>query len=287
LLQKTFIIVTSTFHRIPLHPGYTPWDLLISATATPLLTHLHLHAYLIRTSWTAPSLYLTLTSTLSLSIILVQTPPGLDLSCQTSHQVGLSPCPGLISTAGSASPLSRVQPHCRVASLSPPCPGKNPIVGLASLPLPYPVLSPIIGLASLSSPYPDTTCLFVLSCSGHIIAQTVAWYLDFSVVHDLWHLLISACQLLCRPFIKSFIQGFPSSIALKIFLIVLPTILMFMSKFEGLISQSSLARRSASKYYIFLFFNVFWEASSQDLLWSSLKPTPMSANEYVLCNHIY
>ncbi|XP_021303016.1 CSC1-like protein At3g21620 isoform X2 [Sorghum bicolor] len=59
------------------------------------------------------------------------------------------------------------------------------------------------------------------------------------------------------PFIKSFIQGFLPGIALKIFLIVLPTILMFMSKFEGLISQSSLERRSASKYYIFLFFNVF------------------------------
>ncbi|WVZ99815.1 hypothetical protein U9M48_045061 [Paspalum notatum var. saurae] len=59
------------------------------------------------------------------------------------------------------------------------------------------------------------------------------------------------------PFIKSFIQGFLPGIVLKIFLIVLPTILMFMSKFEGLISQSSLERRSAAKYYIFLFFNVF------------------------------
>ncbi|KAF0927884.1 hypothetical protein E2562_036803 [Oryza meyeriana var. granulata] len=59
------------------------------------------------------------------------------------------------------------------------------------------------------------------------------------------------------PTIKSFIQGFLPGIALKVFLILLPTILMFMSKFEGLISQSSLERRSASKYYIFLFFNVF------------------------------
>jgi hypothetical protein len=87
--------------------------------------------------------------------------------------------------------------------------------------------------------------------------MAVAWYLEFSVVHDLWHLLISAFQLLCRQFIKSFIQGFLPSIALKIFLIVLPTILMFMSKFEGLILQSSLQRRFTSKYYIFLFFNVF------------------------------
>ncbi|KAM0887716.1 hypothetical protein ACQ4PT_028848 [Festuca glaucescens] len=63
--------------------------------------------------------------------------------------------------------------------------------------------------------------------------------------------------LIERPSIKSFIQGFLPGIALKIFLIVLPTILMYMSQFEGLISQSSLERRTASKYFIFLFFNVF------------------------------
>ncbi|KAG8051716.1 hypothetical protein GUJ93_ZPchr0001g32120 [Zizania palustris] len=57
--------------------------------------------------------------------------------------------------------------------------------------------------------------------------------------------------------VKSFIQGFLPGIALKIFLILLPSILMFMSKVEGLTSVSSLERRSAFKYYIFLFFNVF------------------------------
>ncbi|KAG8385792.1 hypothetical protein BUALT_Bualt03G0082100 [Buddleja alternifolia] len=59
------------------------------------------------------------------------------------------------------------------------------------------------------------------------------------------------------PFIKSFIQGVLPGIALKIFLIVLPTILMIMSKFEGFLSISSLERRSALRYYIFNFFNVF------------------------------
>jgi hypothetical protein len=118
--------------------------------------------------------------------------------------------------------------------------------------------------------------------------MAVAWYLDFSVVHDLWCPLISACQLLCRRFIKSFIQGFLPGIALKIFLIVLPTILMFMSKFEGLISQSSLERRSASKYYIFLFFNVFLGSVITGSALEQLKAyLHMSANEYVLSNRIY
>ncbi|XWS30969.1 hypothetical protein CRYUN_Cryun23aG0036800 [Craigia yunnanensis] len=57
--------------------------------------------------------------------------------------------------------------------------------------------------------------------------------------------------------IESFIQGFLPGIALKIFLLFLPTILMIMSKFEGFISISALERRSASRYYFFLFINVF------------------------------
>ncbi|KAK4259048.1 hypothetical protein QN277_005423 [Acacia crassicarpa] len=57
--------------------------------------------------------------------------------------------------------------------------------------------------------------------------------------------------------IKSFIQGFLPGLALKLFLIFLPTILMIMSKFEGFTSLSSLERRSASRYYIFNFINVF------------------------------
>ncbi|KAK4418243.1 CSC1-like protein [Sesamum alatum] len=57
--------------------------------------------------------------------------------------------------------------------------------------------------------------------------------------------------------IKSIIQGFLPGIALKIFLALLPTILMMMSKIEGLRSLSSLDRRSAAKYHLFLLINVF------------------------------
>ncbi|XP_050381546.1 calcium permeable stress-gated cation channel 1 [Argentina anserina] len=58
-------------------------------------------------------------------------------------------------------------------------------------------------------------------------------------------------------FIKSFIQGFLPGIALKLFLIFLPSILMMMSKFEGFTSISALERRSATRFYIFQFINVF------------------------------
>ncbi|CAM8998007.1 unnamed protein product [Rhodiola kirilowii] len=57
--------------------------------------------------------------------------------------------------------------------------------------------------------------------------------------------------------VKSVIQGFLPGIALKMFLIALPSILMTMSKVEGFTSLSSLERRSASKYYLFVLVNVF------------------------------
>ncbi|GKV27836.1 hypothetical protein SLEP1_g36960 [Rubroshorea leprosula] len=64
-------------------------------------------------------------------------------------------------------------------------------------------------------------------------------------------------KILETPSIKSLIQGFLPGIALKIFLIILPTILMIMSKIEGFTSASSLDRRSAGKYHLFLVVNVF------------------------------
>lgn len=63
--------------------------------------------------------------------------------------------------------------------------------------------------------------------------------------------------LIEKKVVKSFIQGFLPGIALKIFLILLPTILMTMSRIEGFASLSSLERRSAEKYHMFIFVNVF------------------------------
>lgn len=57
--------------------------------------------------------------------------------------------------------------------------------------------------------------------------------------------------------IKSFLQGFLPGLALKIFLYILPTVLMIMSKVEGHLSLSALERRTASKYYYFMLVNVF------------------------------
>ncbi|GAU42467.1 hypothetical protein TSUD_235360 [Trifolium subterraneum] len=58
-------------------------------------------------------------------------------------------------------------------------------------------------------------------------------------------------------FIKSFLQGFLPGLALKIFLYILPTVLMIMSKIEGYIALSTLERKTSAKYYYFMLVNVF------------------------------
>ncbi|CAD5183148.1 unnamed protein product [Musa acuminata subsp. malaccensis] len=83
--------------------------------------------------------------------------------------------------------------------------------------------------------------------------------------------------------IKSFIQGFLPGIALKVFLILLPTILMTMSKIEGHTSLSTLDRRSASKYYLFLLVNVFLGSVITGTAFQQLNSfIHESANTYVI-----
>lgn len=57
--------------------------------------------------------------------------------------------------------------------------------------------------------------------------------------------------------IKSFLQGFLPGLALKIFMHILPTVLMIMSKVEGHLAISVLERKAAAKYYYFMLVNVF------------------------------
>jgi len=62
---------------------------------------------------------------------------------------------------------------------------------------------------------------------------------------------------LFREVVKSFIQGYLPGMILKVFLLLIPMVIMFMSKIEGFTSFSTLERRSAFKYYLFILVNVF------------------------------
>ncbi|KAJ7528565.1 hypothetical protein O6H91_15G008300 [Diphasiastrum complanatum] len=61
-----------------------------------------------------------------------------------------------------------------------------------------------------------------------------------------------------RHFVRSFLQGFLPGLVLKLFLLLLPSILMLMSKIEGHVSLSMLDKVTAAKYYYFMVINVFF-----------------------------
>lgn len=96
--------------------------------------------------------------------------------------------------------------------------------------------------------------LFLLRCTFILCRQ---WYIHTSMLGYVVSSNFGLHLWIYRKLIKSFIQGFLPGIALKIFLILLPTILMLMSKFEGFVALSILERKAASKYYLFLLVNVF------------------------------
>ncbi|XP_014495664.1 CSC1-like protein At4g02900 [Vigna radiata var. radiata] len=85
----------------------------------------------------------------------------------------------------------------------------------------------------------------------------IAFVQSLANIESIMKVLPFLKPIIQEPSIKSLIQGFLPGIALKIFLAVLPKILMTMSKVEGYTSLSSLDRRSASKYYLFILINVF------------------------------
>lgn len=85
-----------------------------------------------------------------------------------------------------------------------------------------------------------------------VFVQSLA---DLQSLSDRFHFLRPIVNV---PFINSLLQGYLPGLALKIFLMLLPWILMLMSKIEGYTSLSSLERRAAGKYFIFLVVTVFF-----------------------------
>uniref|UniRef100_A0ACD5U317 Uncharacterized protein n=1 Tax=Avena sativa TaxID=4498 RepID=A0ACD5U317_AVESA len=85
----------------------------------------------------------------------------------------------------------------------------------------------------------------------------IAFVQSLANIDDIERWLPFLKPIIERNSLRSVIQGFLPGIALKIFLILLPIFLMMMSKIEGHISISGLDRRTASKYFMFIFVNVF------------------------------
>ncbi|KAF5731511.1 CSC1-like protein [Tripterygium wilfordii] len=115
---------------------------------------------------------------------------------------------------------------------------------------------------NLSIPYVELTIRRLLMAIG-LFFLTFCFMIPIAFVQSLANIegiekvLPFLKPIIETKFMKSLIQGFLPGIALKIFLILLPTILMTMSTVEGFTSLSSLERRSAGKYHLFILVNVF------------------------------
>lgn len=73
-----------------------------------------------------------------------------------------------------------------------------------------------------------------------------------------------------QKYIKTILEAYLPQIALIVFLALLPTLLMFLSKAEGIPSQSHAVRAASGKYFYFIVFNVFIVYTLGQTLFSSL-----------------
>jgi calcium permeable stress-gated cation channel len=74
-----------------------------------------------------------------------------------------------------------------------------------------------------------------------------------------------------QPELRTVLEAYLPQLVLIIFLALLPAFLMFLSKSEGIPSESHAARAAAGKYFYFIVFNVFIGVTITGTLWSSLK----------------
>nr|BAJ94358.1 predicted protein [Hordeum vulgare subsp. vulgare] len=74
-----------------------------------------------------------------------------------------------------------------------------------------------------------------------------------------------------QPLLTTVLQAYLPQIALIVFLALLPTLLMLLSKLEGIPSQSHLVRAASGKYFYFIVFNVFIGYAIGSSLFSALQ----------------
>ncbi|KAM0841614.1 hypothetical protein ACQ4PT_058901 [Festuca glaucescens] len=74
-----------------------------------------------------------------------------------------------------------------------------------------------------------------------------------------------------QPIVKTVLQAYLPQLALIVFLALLPALLVFVSKSEGIPSQSHVVRAASGKYFYFIVFNVFLGITISSTLFSALK----------------
>lgn len=103
----------------------------------------------------------------------------------------------------------------------------------------------------------------------------------FTTLQNLRKLLPFLKPILDKSAIETVLEAFLPQLALIVFLVLLPMFLMFLSKAEGIVSQSHAVRASSGKYFYFIVFNVFLGVTVGGTLFSSLKTIEKDPNQII------
>lgn len=99
----------------------------------------------------------------------------------------------------------------------------------------------------------------------------IAFISAFTTLPQLVKLAPFLKKVVEQPEIRTILQAYLPQIILLVFLALLPALLMFLSKSEGIASESHAMRAAAGKYFYFIVFNVFIGVTIGGTLWSQIK----------------
>ncbi|XP_009377479.2 CSC1-like protein ERD4 [Pyrus x bretschneideri] len=121
-----------------------------------------------------------------------------------------------------------------------------------------------------------------------IVALTVLFFMvpiafisAFTTLDNLKKLLPFLKPILKQEAIRTVLEAYLPQIALLLFLAFLPKFLLFLSKAEGIPSQSHAVRATSGKYFYFIIFNVFLGVTVGGTLFSTLKTIEKDPNSLV------
>ncbi|KAM1032781.1 hypothetical protein ACFX13_037170 [Malus domestica] len=121
-----------------------------------------------------------------------------------------------------------------------------------------------------------------------IVALTVVFYMipiaaisAFTTLDNLKKLLPFLKPILKQEAITTVLEAYLPQIALIVFLALLPKFLLFLSKAEGIPSQSHAIRAASGKYFYFTIFNVFLGITVGGTLFSTFKTIEKDPNSLV------
>ncbi|MQM13916.1 hypothetical protein Taro_046843, partial [Colocasia esculenta] len=109
----------------------------------------------------------------------------------------------------------------------------------------------------------------------------IAFVSAFTTLQNLKKYLPFLKSIVDIPAIKTVLEAYLPQIALIIFLALLPKLLMFLSKAEGITSESHAGRAASGKYFYFIIFNVFIGVTIGGTLFDSFKEVEKHPNSIV------